>query len=399
MAKGGKPDDTGTEEISPFALKAMFPDAQGIFTAQHGTLASVKDDCFVALDANVLLLPYKSEGQSLPDIMNAYRPLADAGRLVIPAQAAREFAKHRSKKVAEMAKFLRDQSSFGGPQLSKKIGALEGFASYQEAKKKVRDLSVPLKEAQQAIKAVADEIVANIGEDPVSVAYRDVLTSAVVDDPENCRDATAFTDEMRSRYAIKRPPGYKDNGKPDEGAGDLIIWKTLLAEGAKRKQHCIFVTGDQKPDWYVQTDGPFQPRFELIEEYRSECGKAIHIIPLSTFLHLYNASPETVQDVERVEASALRLTSSSVVLSESDRVSAEIQRLISERHTVVSRKAQAARMLGSVKNSSPEELNEDDIQVIRNSELRIDRLNKRIAAIERRISYLVSGMGNSDEMS
>lgn len=302
MTKSDNPNDTGTEEISPFALRAMFPDAPGIFGVQHSTLADVKDDCFVALDANVLLLPYRSEGQSLPDIIDAYRPLADAGRLVIPAQAAREFAKHRSKKIAEMAKVLRDQSSLGGPQLSKKFGALEGYPSYKTAKEKVEELAVHLKAAQKAIKAVADEIVSNIGDDPVSSKYREILSTSVIGDPENCKDEKIFREELQARYEIRRPPGYKDKGKPDQGAGDLVIWKTILSEGAKRRQHCIFVTGDQKPDWYVQSDGPFQPRFELIEEYRAECEKTLHIIPLSTFLQLFNASADTVRDVEKAEA-------------------------------------------------------------------------------------------------
>jgi hypothetical protein len=289
------------ETISPFWLKSAFPDAQGIFDARHQSLDSIKDDCFVALDTNVLLLPYKLEEVSLSDIIDAYRPLAVEKRLVVPAQAAREFAKHRSSKVGELVKYLREQASLSGPMLTKKIGALVGHAGFEAAKAKVADVKSQIKELQAAIMTVAEEIASDVGEDPVSIAYRDLFEGAVRDDPPSCADAKKFGEELKERYDTRRPPGYKDRSKPDAGAGDLLIWKTILAEGETRKAHCIFVTADNKSDWYVQAGGPFQPRLELLDEYRLCCGKTIHIVPLSSMLKLFEASPETVEDVKRAE--------------------------------------------------------------------------------------------------
>lgn len=311
MAEGGG-ESGASEAISPFTLTRFFPDAQGLLDASYSTLEAIKETCFVALDANVLLLPYKLESVSLPDVIAAYEPLVKAERLIIPAQAVREFARHRSTKVAEIVKHLRDESSFGGPRLGKKIGALIGHKSYDDTKALATEVATKVKELQIAIKALADEVAANVGEDPVSIAYRNIFSGVVRENPKDCEDEKGFLEELSLRFKTKRPPGYKDGKKPDAGAGDLIIWKTILAEGSARKKDCIFVTADEKADWYVQSSGPFQPRLELLEEYRACSGKTLHIIPLSRLLHLFEAPQLAVEDVQRAESNDARESANQV---------------------------------------------------------------------------------------
>src|SRR5690606_4521164 len=66
---------------------------------------------------------------------------------------------------------------------------------------------------------------------------------------------------------------------------------------------CIFVTEDSKSDWWVQSEGGFQPRMELVEEYRRETqGKTIHLMPLSDLLRLYDVQMEVVDEAKSVEA-------------------------------------------------------------------------------------------------
>lgn len=295
-------DNRGTKPtpppLSPMWSKTIFPDARGVFTAAQRSTDEIKSTCLVVLDANVLLLPYKMEGVSLSEIVKVYQPLVKAGRLVIPPQAVREFAKNRSEKVGDMVKYLREQASLSGPVLSKKIGALEGHEGYKAAKALAESIKESIRDLQKSISAVADDITGNVGDDPVSQAYRSLFADAVCADPAECDDEAALSKELQERYAMSRPPGYKDQTKDDGGAGDLIIWKTILAEGARRQLDCIFVTADQKPDWYVQAGGPFQPRFELLDEYRCTAGGTLHILPLSRLLSIFEAS-EAIVDVVR----------------------------------------------------------------------------------------------------
>lgn len=56
-----------------------------------------------------------------------------------------------------------------------------------------------------------------------------------------------------------------------------------------------------KKDWYTQLDGPFQPRLELLEEFRKYTKKTLQIIPLSKLLTLFGASPSAVEETHRTE--------------------------------------------------------------------------------------------------
>lgn len=300
-ADDGSNADQPPERVSPFWLKRAFPDAQGIFDTRYRKLSEIKDDCFVALDANVLLLPYNLEAVSLPKVVAAYKLLAEKGRLIIPAHAAREFAKHRSQKIGELVGYLRREAGLSGPVLKKKAGALVGHAAYDAAVELSSEVTAHVKKLQQALNGLADEIASNVGDDPVSNAYRKLFEGAVREGPIDYADEKAFTEELKTRFDEQRPPGYKDARKPDDGAGDLIIWQTVLAEGEDRKADCIFVTGDEKSDWYVQSNGAFQPRLELIEEYRARSGRTLHILPLSQLLKLFEVPAEVIEDVRRIE--------------------------------------------------------------------------------------------------
>lgn len=302
MASDKKAPEVAPATLSPLWSKVIFPDAQGIFTSVQPAAEEIKGTCFVVLDANVLLLPYKMEDVSLSEIVKVYEHLAQAERLVIPPQAAREFAKNRSSKVGEVVKYLREQAGLSGPVLSKKVGSLEDHEGYKAAKALAQGVKDKVRELQKAISAVADGMAANVGDDPVSIVYRKLFANAVCNDPPECEDEKSLLKELSDRYAMSRPPGYKDQNKDDGGAGDLIIWKTILAEGLSRQRDCIFVTADQKPDWYTQAGGAFQARFELLEEYRNVVGKTIHLMPLSRLLSLFEAPEELVDTVRGVEA-------------------------------------------------------------------------------------------------
>jgi hypothetical protein len=107
---------------------------------------------------------------------------------------------------------------------------------------------------------------------------------------------------MAWRYAHGIPPGYKDQSKGDGGIGDFLIWKTILKLGEDRKTDCIFVTEDSKGDWWVQSEGTFQPRIELVEEYRRATqGRTIHLMSLSHFLSTFGAEERAVDETQKVE--------------------------------------------------------------------------------------------------
>lgn len=49
--------------------------------------------------------------------------------------------------------------------------------------------------------------------------------------------------------AAQLPPGYCDSGKADP-TGDYLIFRQLMDEAKERKLPAMFITDDEKSDWY-----------------------------------------------------------------------------------------------------------------------------------------------------
>lgn len=255
----------------------------------------------VALDANVLLLPYRLGAASLAEIKKIFGDLVENDRVFLPAQAVREFLKHRANRIRDVLRDLGNQASQIQVVADRKVGFLEADPGYQE----LVDLSQKIRELKgsslKTISQIGDRLRNGIGLDPVTSTYREIFSKSVVDLDGNISD-DKLKEEMAWRYRHSIPPGYKDRNKPDDGIGDFLIWKTILQLASSRKSDCIFVTEDAKSDWWVQSEGVFQPRLELVEEYRRASeGKTLHLLPLSGFLQIFGAQSDTVDEAREVE--------------------------------------------------------------------------------------------------
>jgi hypothetical protein len=250
---------------------------------------------------------------SLQEVGKVYATLNQEGRLLIPAQAAREFAVHRASKIGDIVSHLRRESSSLQKPLNAKIGFLENESAYNDVKDIATKIETLQKKFRKKVTEIADGLSAEIGNDPVSLIYAN-LRSSIKELPWRTEEKKEFDADLANRAKYKIPPGYKDGKKIDGGPGDLVIWKTILAEGKSRNKHCIFVTAEEKPDWWVRNHGTFQPRIELIEEYRNATDDhSMHIIVLSKLLELFDVADDTVLNVRKVEQANTAIASSSRV--------------------------------------------------------------------------------------
>ncbi|MDW7668705.1 MAG: PIN-like domain-containing protein, partial [Bacillota bacterium] len=78
---------------------------------------------------------------------------------------------------------------------------------------------------------------------------------------------------------------YKDSNKEDNKFGDFIIWKEIINYSKKFKTPIIFITEDNKEDWWCKVHGEtIGPRNELIKEFNDETGEKIYIYKLNRFI-------------------------------------------------------------------------------------------------------------------
>lgn len=288
-----------------FIADSTFPDAESIFTARYKRLDEVKNDAIIVFDTNALLLPYTVGHKSFAEIEKTLRALVSQGKLVIPGQVAREFAKNRATKIAETHQSLSKKRDAVEALQTGNYPLLESLGAYKEAVE-IEKQVVPLVENyRRKLNELIEHIENWVWDDPVSTLYSEVFRGQVVFDP--IKDNESLKDEitrnLKSRNTHKIPPGYKDSNKLDEGIGDVIVWETILEVGKLKNKSVIFVSGEEKSDWWHRSNKrPLYPRYELIDEFRRRSGgHTFHIIKFSKLLDTFGVSNEVVEDVRQIE--------------------------------------------------------------------------------------------------
>lgn len=115
-------------------------------------------------------------------------------------------------------------------------------------------------------------------------------------------------EEGKNRYEKSVPPGFKDDKKKnsptdDHNAyGDLIIWKQIMSYAKEKKTGIVYVTHDQKPDWWNIVKGKtIGPRTELRKEFYVETNQEFHMYSMHGFIHTYNKMNENPIDKSAVD--------------------------------------------------------------------------------------------------
>ncbi|MBS1587828.1 MAG: DUF4935 domain-containing protein [Bacteroidetes bacterium] len=285
------------EKLDNFVNYKVYPNATDVFDLSLESIEKIKNDCIFVIDTNALLVPYSTGSHSLKEINKVFTKLKLQKRIFIPGQVAREFANNRPNKLKQIFQQLnRKQSSVSNLDIGN-YPLLEEIESYQNALEIEKAINEKLKEYRKAISSVLKVVKMWNWDDPVSLIYREIFTKETIVDTEFDREKTLS--ELTYRHNHKIPPGYKDDSKPDDGIGDLLIWFTIL-ELAKAEKHVIFISADEKNDWYHISEGQaLYPRFELIAEFKNVSkGKTFQIIKLSEFLNLLGADEDAIKEIE-----------------------------------------------------------------------------------------------------
>ena len=291
-------------DFDPFYLNDLYPDPVAIFSFKPKTLKDVKDEAIVVLDTSALLLPYDSNSGSLAAIESVLTELAKKGRLAVPAQAAREFAGLRFRKLVELADQVeKKQKSLQDLQIDAS-SLLNALPEIEELKAKYNAINKHIGEARDLLKKAASTIREWYSSDPVSEIYRRIFTPEVVVEVKADRKELSRDNERRNTYDL--PPGFGDKSKPDGGIGDKIIWRCILELGASKKTSLIYVTNDFKKGdlGHWNQEKLLFARYELIDEYRRESGgHTFHATQLSSVIELFTDNVEAVEDIRKSEQS------------------------------------------------------------------------------------------------
>ncbi|CAM3936880.1 PIN-like domain-containing protein [Pseudomonas wadenswilerensis] len=265
-------------------MKSVFP---GHFANDPQDLQRLWDRSLIAVDANVLLNLYRYSEGTRNEFLDLFEKLAD--RLWISHQVAKEYLKNRLKVISDQAKTydiaiqgLTDlRKNFENPKQHPFVGA-----QVLDDCKKSFDLIIG--ELEQNKERHDQKITSDDIKEAVSRIFEGKVGSGF--NEQELEDIIAVGEV---RYENKIPPGFKDSDKAGGKSleerlapyGDYIGWLQLINKAKSDTQDVIFVTGDNKEDWWLKQSGrTIGPLPELIDEFMSMTSQRFYMYSPDRFL-------------------------------------------------------------------------------------------------------------------
>ncbi|MGA4710055.1 PIN-like domain-containing protein [Bacillus safensis] len=278
------------------------------------------EESIIVLDTNVLLNLYrysKETSDQIIGLLNKYRD-----NLWMPHQVALEYHYNRKsvlveqsgsyKKVCnalnEIPEKIRDMLNQDLSNYKKRHkGDVENFIEIIQAatNKHIEELNAKNEKNTEYNLTDKDSIKLEITK----------LYNGKVGDPYTKDEMEALEKEADDRLKKEIPPGYKDYNKKkghkfhngvmiQNKYGDLILWKQLLRYAKDKNTSVIFLTDEQKEDWWYDLKSRIiGPKVELLNEFTNETNKEFHMFNSLGFVkrHRDVINDDTVSEVRELD--------------------------------------------------------------------------------------------------
>lgn len=251
-------------------------------------------------DTNVLLNLYRYSAKTRNSLLNAFESFT--GRIWIPYQVAYEYMRKRCEVIYETVQrydqFKKEAEMFTGKAVETlrltsnddEVSELKRYLFKWLDSNKERNLLVLNPEEDEILEKILKIFDGKVG---------DIVLESELD---------VIKKDGEERYKKSIPPGYKDGikkkGQEDDNNayGDLIIWKQIIKYSKENNVGIIYVTHDQKEDWWNIVKGKtIGPRVELRREFFAETKQEFHMYSMNNFISTYNSLNEIPIDQSAVE--------------------------------------------------------------------------------------------------
>ncbi len=274
-------------------MKDLFPEFNQPTDKQFSALWK---DALISFDANVLLNVFQYGHSTLHTFMDLLDQLHD--RLWLTHQAAYEYQKNRNSRIRAQEVALKTPAALAKlEEVYRSIKNLHHpIIDYGDLSIAANDLITAIQQPMQSSEAM-DKYRKRCAEMHARI---NTLFDGKVGEAYSPEDLAKYHKEAADRFSKLIPPGFMDRDKlkeieqekkepkgillPDP-YGDAIIWFQLLDQARTQKNRpIIFVTDDQKVDWWWKESGqPVGPRPELIAEMK-RAGNAFYMYDPRNFM-------------------------------------------------------------------------------------------------------------------
>lgn len=250
-------------------------------------------------DTNVLLNLYRYTSNTRETLMAAFEDLKE--RIWLPHQVAYEFAKNRFDVIFEMVNKYEILEKKNNNLISEYIKELRLKNSDPSIMQLKDSLDSWIREQKSK-----NLIVTRVSEDKILDKILSIFDEKV-GRPFTEEEKTAIYEEGEERYKKQIPPGFCDaskaqDGNPNNAYGDLMVWKQILEYSRDNKRDIIYVTHDQKEDWWEQSKGKtIGPRVELRKEFANITKQNFYMYSMESFLEQYSKHKGQTADQSVIE--------------------------------------------------------------------------------------------------
>ncbi|WP_019410439.1 PIN-like domain-containing protein [Pseudomonas psychrophila] len=225
------------------------------FLTDLANLAKAKDT-LIFIDTNILSYLFKLHSAARQEFFDWAVVAISEQRLYLPAWCAGEYL----ARVRENLLHTYTPKSKGDDQPRKALEAMLDTASLFVDDAVLRSTTYSgtrteylagFREAIDGLKQYTQAFKHQFDPDKIHAEIEEHLGPAVLESPiaKLCDRAAK---EGPSRIEHRLPPGFRDEAKPENRLGDLIIWLEILEYSLVRKDdfaHVLFLTNDEKSDW------------------------------------------------------------------------------------------------------------------------------------------------------
>jgi hypothetical protein len=271
---------------------------------EHGTLS---------VDTNVLLDLYRYHEGTRTLLLSALALFRE--RAWLSHQAAEEFFRSRNSVIVSASSGFDSVTKTASEILARTCEDIQSLGKNRIIPNEMlANLSVSVSAAFNGFHddlSKAEESFPSIANDTVIERLSDLFNGRVGSPYEEV-EYNERIKEAKIRFANEVPPGFKDSAskKGDRQFGDFLLWRQLLDYADQHKKPLIFVTSEQKEDWWERASGKtIGPRQELLREYFKTTGKRLLFYQTDRFLEFASkkiGQADVAEAVEEIRDVAMR---------------------------------------------------------------------------------------------
>ncbi|MEG4490265.1 PIN domain-containing protein [Microcoleus sp. D3_18_C4] len=309
-------------------MKDLFP---GYYSPSDEEFSELWQKCTFIFDTNVLLDFYEYNDETREDFFEVLEAIKD--RLWIPHQVALEYQRNRINRIKKAESNFNSAEENLNEIIQNIIKAFK-YVPSELVEDMIKDVEKVFNSFHENLIPLKENAVKVDGADYIREKITDLFTGKIGELPASQDELDLIYLEGERRYKNCQPPGFKDKGKDKSQNkdntkdkdnpythkgllfkreyGDLILWKQILKQVESNSlSHIIFITGDNKEDWWRIEHGKTigGPHPELTQEIVDAGASMFYMYRPERFLEFakkylqQEIKEKSIQQVEEVSVS------------------------------------------------------------------------------------------------